>query len=205
MTFGRSDVAQQPRRAADLRDKQIGSPVVVEITDGKTASHERHAAQGRIGLGDIAKLPVARVGVELVALGILRPERIGEPGLPVAQHASVDKGEVKPAVAVKIDEGGSEPRAAPASRQVGCDGAILKEASRPLFPERVRLVDDMGHEQVGKAVAVHVAPGDAHIRGRGSAKGEGHATNQGFFLEGAVSLIDPQMIGHHVVGSENIG
>src|SRR5262245_55406175 len=66
----RADVAQQLGRAADLRDEQIGSAVVVEIADGQAAPDERFAAQGRVRFRDVAELPLTGVGINLVALSV---------------------------------------------------------------------------------------------------------------------------------------
>jgi len=81
----------------------------------------------------------------------------------------------------------------------------VKDSSRSLPPERIRLFGQVGHENVKGAVAVDVTQRHAHA-GLCLAQGViGQAANHRFFFEGAVVLVDPKSIRLSVVSDKDVG
>ena len=107
---------------------------------------------------------------------------------------------------VEVGQHGAEAGAAPASLRQAAGGEAGPGTGRPGPASTacaVRL--EVGDEQVGQAVAVHVAEGDPHVRLRLAQGVVGDAAADRFFREGAVLLVDPEVVGVGVVGDEDIG
>ncbi len=116
-------------------------------------------------------------------------------------HRAVDRHQVEDAVAVGVDEAGAEAVGLEGRHpEAGGHGDVLEEAGAVVLVEGVGLAREVGHEEVEVAVAVVVARVDAHRR-LGEAVGiQRAAGEQGLVAEGAVALVEPQLVGRAVVG-----
>ena len=152
------------------------------------------------------------VSEQLAAISIRAPVRtqLGDhlrhpAGLVSAPHASVDNRQIGKTVLIKIREDGPEPRAAPRGVGQSRHGrAFLKQAARPLLPERVVLLGQMRDENIEQAVAIHVTGGDAHVRVRAAHGVVGEAAPPGLVAKSAVVLIDPERVRLRVIGHQNV-
>ena len=174
---------RQHHRPPSLRTSPTASP---RPTAGSPAK-----PPGPVPRREVAKHAVAVVGEELVALGVAAQNgcRV-QPGegravadtVPLVTTASRPPSWSKSASTVPN----------PVPRQAGAvsPAAAVRSWNRPRGPcfQRVlRLVGQVGDEQVLQAVAVHVAQRDAHV-GLGLAHAvEGHAARHRLLLEGAVA------------------
>src|SRR5947209_11507938 len=80
----------------------------------------------------------------------------------------------------------------------------MKLSRRSLFPKDVQLLGQMRNEQIQQSIAVNVAQGDPHVRLCLSQAVVSEAPEQGFLLERAVALVDPEVVRLAVVGDKDV-
>src|SRR5438132_1867771 len=204
-------VAIQPGRTGDRGYEQVQCTIAVDVSADEAPGNGGAAAEGAVVMRDIAKPAVALIGEELVAFRIGAPKRArraagGGGGRRWALDTAIYQRQVRSAVVIEVGQYGAEPGAAPAGiGQTQPDCPILEQAARPLLPQGVGFVRQMGDEDIEQAIAVHVANGDSHIRLRFAHGFVSDAARHSLLLERAVALVDPQMVRPGVVGYEDVG
>ena len=209
----RGDVAKDAGRTGERRHDQVQGTVAVDVAARQAATHVRLTAERGVGRRDVPKPAVAAVGKQLVALLVVAPERraqaagsrLGSSRLRALDPAIHHRG-VNPAVLIEIGQHDSKPGAAPGgSGQAGRCGPVLKEPLRSLSPEGQGLLGEVGHEDVEETVSIDIADANPHVRLGRSHGVAGDPARQGFLLERAIPLVDPEVIGLAVVGDHDVG
>ncbi len=136
----------------------------------------------------------------LEGVGVFRADLI--PQLP---DRAVDDEQIEPSVVVVVQKPRAESREAK-SEQTGLDRPVFEEARRGLNVEGVRLVVEIGHEQVVVPIAIEVPEIHTHAALRLSHTVDGNAGQKTFVLEGAgTALVDEEVIGITVVRNVYVG
>ena len=197
-------VQEDAGRSGVVGDDQVRIAVVVQVADRQAAADldvdRPLPAFGRHGLETAA----AETAEELV----LHPQRVRVAGFDLgfdSPHRPVHDVEVEHAVAVDVEAGGAEAGHRPARvDQAGLAAAVVEQPVAVVQVERVVLADEVREEDVGRAVAVEVADRDAHAGLRASIAVEGGAREHRVLDEGAVALVEPQVVRHLVVGDVEV-
>ena len=122
-----------------------------------------------------------------------------------AMHRAIDHEQVLDAVAVVVEHDGAEPGHVPARPRQPARPRTVGEHPRPVVDEqRVVLAQQVGNEDVDRAVAGEIVGHHAHVRLRLAVGVEGRAEQQRVVDEGAIALVDPEVVGHEVVGHEEV-
>ncbi len=162
------DVPVQAGRPRHRRHQQVEGAVAVHVAHRQPPRDPGRAAKRGVLRRNVAEMPGAVVGEELVALRILAPKGIlSSLNRTAAAHdAAVDHGEVRGAVLVEVGQDGAEAGAVRQRvRQARRRGTVPEKAARPLLPQSITLPGEVCDEHVEQAVAVHVGHGRAHVAG----------------------------------------
>ena len=130
------------------------------------------------------------------------PVLLVDGGIDVAVHDE----QVEPAIVVVVEEGG-----APAEEGHGgfSDAGLVADVSEVgvavVAVERLVVVGEGGVEEVDEAVVGEVPFGDAHAGGLAAAFVEGVAGGKGDVFEGAIALVEIEVVRRGVVGDEQVG
>ena len=133
-------IAEQPVRATQHRDVEIGTAIIIEVS-GHHSLHvvaHRHAAQAR----DLLEGPVA-----LVVKQFAEMPRLGGAGKRLIAHE-----QIQPAVSIEVEPGGCLRRMK--QKEPGCFGHIFERAVSPVSQQRVRVPSLFAHP--GAAQHEHV-------------------------------------------------
>ena len=140
------------------RSTQVEPAVVVEVADGQPAAERGATCQGaRPAAETSTSRPVGRRRPGAGAGIAYGNDRA------VVVDVAVGGRQVEPAVVVDVEEGDAEAQQVPARRgQADGGGLVGEDAAAEVVVEGRRLAVEVGHGQVGPAVAVEVAAGDPH-------------------------------------------
>ncbi len=145
---------------------------------------------------------------ELAATGPeeqLGGHRVGD-RRPVVVDVPIRHGQVEPAVVVRVQEGSPEPQHIAGRRsQAGGGHAVGEEAAAEVLVQRDRLAIEVGHGQVGPAVAVEVATGNTHARQVAPTGAQGGPRRLTYVLESETPEVAVEIVRRHVVGDEDVG
>src|SRR5258708_16948961 len=81
---------------------------------------------------------------------------------------------------------------------------FIKRALSIVVPKVIRVVLEVGDEQIQKAVVVVVSKRDAHSRHHIASRCQSHASQQAYFIESAVVLVVVEICVDPIVGYEQI-
>ena len=113
--------------------------------------------------------------------------------------------QVEPAVVVGVEEGGAEAQhVAGGRRQADRRGVVAELPGPEVVEERGRLAVEVGHGQVGPAVAVEVAAGDPHARLVAPLAAGAGPRDLADLLEPEAPPVAEQEVGRHVVGDVDV-
>ncbi|MDZ7638514.1 MAG: hypothetical protein U5J83_09745 [Bryobacterales bacterium] len=196
-------IEQQPYRAVVVRDRDIDVAVEIHVAERRASAHfiqgQRFAAFRR---GVHKALPVPLIADEQIAL----EEWVRLAALRFfACHRTVGDKQVKVAIVVGI-----KPVGAKARNWIGdfgkfhLAGDIHKAALAVVTIQRGSLQGKVHHKEVVVSVAIHIASGDAHPGARNAVLTMGSAIFQAGFDKPAILLVDPQQVGHAIVGDIEI-
>ena len=155
-------VDQHPHRPAIVHDHQVRVAVVVQVASGDAATDLGYSRSFEVR--DLFEAAAAEAAKEEV--GLPQRERIAGPELLLDPlDGAVGDVDVEFAVEVVVHRGGAEAgvdEARPA--EAAAAGAVVPEPVALVDIERVRLVLEMGHEQIDQTVAVEVLGEHPHAR-----------------------------------------
>ena len=196
-------VDQQAHRPGAVGDEHVGVAVVVDVAERGAAAHLRQRERGAGPLRHVLEPRAAAVTEHLVPL--LQRERIVRSvHLQIQRDGPVDGDHVQPAVVVDVDP--TRPEAG-VRQTCGADAP-----ARALVPEHPPVVDvqgaplprQLGDEEVLVTIVVEVAGVHPHVGLGHSGGAERRPPQQRAVPEGAVALVDPQLVLPLVVGDEQI-
>ena len=195
-------VAEEGWRAVHVVDDDVDAAVVEEVAEGHAAGDGEFGEAAAFDGRDELEL-AADVVEELGALGPGgAPVLLVDGGVDVA----VDDEEVEPAIVVVVEEGGT-----PAEERDGGfgDAGLVADVGEVgvavVAVEGFVVVGEGGVEEIDEAGVGVVAGGDAHAGGLAAALVEGVAGGEGGVFEGAVALVEVEVVGGGVVGDEEVG
>ena len=204
MTSLLRDVAKDSRRSANLCDEQVHRAVAVNVSRAQSPADIRLAAEGRIVRRNISKLTLPLIHENLIAVLIVGPE--GFRRRIAALDKPVHEGHIERPILIEVGQYGPPGSPVPlALRKSRANRELLEHSRRFMEPQPMMFIGEMSDEKIGQSIAVDVPIGHSHIRCRCAAGVEGQPASGGFFFELAVLLIDPKVIGRHIVGHENVG
>ena len=139
---------------------------------------------------------------------ILHSQRVRFAGfhlLPDPAHCAVDDEQVEQAVAVVVERRRPEPGHRPARvDQAALAGPVGEQSLAVVQVERVVLPDQVRQKDVRSPVAVEVGHRNAHARLGPAVPVEGGAGEHRVLGEGAVALVEPELVRHLVVGDVEV-
>ena len=139
---------------------------------------------------------------------VLHAQRVRLAGFDLAldpAHRAVDDEQVEHAVPVIVERRRPEPRHRPARIHEASLAGTVREQSLPVVQvQRVVFPDQVGEEDVRCSVAVEVRDRDAHARLGPALPVEGGAGEDRVLDEGAVALVEPELVRHLVVGDVEV-
>ncbi len=189
-------------RRVDAVDDDVHGAVVVVVTEGAAAGGDGVVDAGAGEGGDLFKLAVAQVAVDVLMLGVGGVE-VGAVDLRV--DVAVGDEDVEPAIVVEVDEADAPAEIAGVEAEAGEVGVVFKGAVAEVEVEGVGVAGEVGLDDVEQAVAVEVADGDAHAGLRLAVGRVGDAGFDGQVFEGAVLLVLIEGGGGGVVGDVDVG
>ena len=191
-------VAEEDRRLILADDDGVDQAVVIEISRGEAAAQvERLERSPRAGEASVSR-PAGRAHEQL-------DRHLPGKRRPVVADVAVGRDQVEPAVVVCVEERDAEAQQVPAGRgQSDRGGLVGEDAPAQVAEQRGGLAVVVGDGQVGAAVAVEVAAGDAHPRLETSARIGRRAGLDARLLEPESPLVAEQVVRRHVVGDVEI-
>ena len=119
-------------------------------------------------------------------------------------HPPLGLVEIEPAVVVKVVERDPKPgKRTSHDGKTGSGGRVLKIMPF-ITKERIRLISEIHHEQIGIAIIIDIRHSDAHACLGLTIAIHGTAQQHRLIVEDAVALVDPELVVDAVVGDEDI-
>ena len=197
---GAGHVSQNVGRTVAVDHHNVDAPVIVEVAKGATST-VRDERSCETGVGHFLEFAAPQSLQELVWFGVWV---FGIIVCSAVFHTSVCNIEVEQPVAVEVKkanaESGEWPTRCAWSFRVN---PVEKEIVRAK-EKSIRLSNQMGDEQVETTSLHEVNRHNSHSRLRHTQCADGTATKHCFVFERPISLVEPQLIRHGVVGHINI-
>src|SRR6516162_2291904 len=197
-------VNEQPRGAAVIHQHNVNVPIVIHVAEGGAATHFHRGKSRACTIGHVAE---GAVSIVMKQDFVLRERiRAAFPRLFFDQgNGPIVHQQVELAVIVVVEHGDTEAGvAASGHRDAGFIGAILESVFAVAVDIGV-LAGQIGDHHIFLAAAKKVARIDPHAGMRAAIAIQSTTEGQGLVLEGAIMLIDPELVGTQIVGDKNVG
>ena len=194
------EVAEDAHGAVALDDDQVDGAVVVQVP-GREAAGDARDVGGLAGVGHELKPAGARPAVQRAGLGV------GIVGIGLVRakpHAAVGDVEVGQRVVVEVDKGEAEPGVGAGARHGAVGRHGIEEVAALVHEEAVALADEVGDEEVEGSALLDVEGHDSHAGTRDAQGVEGAAPERGVVEEPTVALVEPELVGHGIVGDVEV-
>src|SRR5258708_37635125 len=191
------------RRAAIGHEEDVESTVVIDVGVGGAPCDFRSGEGAPNFIRDLFKLAVPEIAEQVRRLSVADALLYT---LDLVFDVAVGDEDVLPAVVIVVEEKTAEAQSYERrAANLRARSFIHEQAVAFVVVEREHLVGKICNDQAGAAGAVVIGGIDAHASAGNAVFAEGDARGNSALFEGAVLLIQVELVGLRVVGDQDVG